>query len=716
MKRLSAVGLAFAGLVLAPHGPARAQEEPREPPSFPRGVELVRVDVVVTDKSGNPVTGLGQDEFTLLDEGQPQAIETFDAVNFPLPSATGKPAPRPRVTSNVAPPGEAPERAGRTFVVVFDNMHLSPLNAQRAKAAVAAFFEKGGREGDRVTLIATGGGAWWSTRLDAGRADLLAILKGLEGRRVPESAKDRMTDYEAMRVFEYQDAQVGRRVQRRFETYGTTSRQESALARDRREGFQPGVIDPYVERKASETYMQVKNRGRITLGALERALKPLEATRDRKTVVLVSEGFIYDTAQEGFKRVTEAARRANAAVYFVDTRGLVMPSIYSAEFGAPIDEREVGAVLADASQDAEGAEFLSIETGGFAVRNSNDLVAGMDRIAREARSYYVLGFNPAGIPRDGRFRKIVVRVSRKGLSVRARKGYYAPGESTAASVAPKREDKGDPAMQEALDSSGFLNAIPVRLTTYVLQETLLGKARALVVADVDVTKVDFREGPDTPGQLTAGLDMLLVVAHRESDDFSRYDQKIDLARKPGPVPPGPNYYRIVRDFDLPPGGHQAKLVLRDVATGKMASVAHDFEVPPLDDWRVSTPILTDAIQRPEGKDIFMPVLLTRREFTEGQPLYCRFDVYGAKKDKDGMPRVRAGHVLRKADGTVRSRSEPTPVLPTSLGAISRLMQIPLDVEPGDYELVLTVSDELTGKRRELLEPFRVTPAGQPSAP
>jgi VWFA-related protein len=584
-------------------------------------------------------------------------------------------------------------------------MHLSPLNSQRAKGAVAAFLDKGGREGDRVTLVSTGGGTWWSTRLEAGRADLLAILKELQGRRVPSDAYDRITDFEAMRITEYQDAQIGGRVARRFETYGVKSRQESQAARERRETFIPGLIDPYVESRAKQVYMEAKSRNRITFETLERAIRPLAATKDRKTVLLVSEGFIYDPSEEAFKRVTEVARRANAVVYFVDTKGLVAPSLFSAQFGAPIDERDLGAVLADSSQDAEGAEAMAVDTGGFAVRNTNDLVPGVERIAREAHSYYLLGFSPGNIPHDGRFRKLEVRVKRKGLTVRARKGYYAPGEG-APSVRPKQDDK-DTAMQEALDSPIFLDAIPVRMTAYVLQETLLGKARVLVAADVDVTKVAFQPSPDDPGQLTGALDLLMVVAHRDSEEFSRYDQRIDLARKPGPVPPGAGSYRIVRDFDLPPGGHQAKLVLRDVTTRKVATVAYDFEVPRLDDWRVSTPILTDAIQRPEGQDVLLPVLLTRRDFVERRPLYCRFDVYGAKKEKDGMPRVRAGHILRAADGTVRSRSEATPILPTSLGALSRLMQIPLDVDPGDYELVLSVKDEVAGKTQELVEPFRV---------
>ena len=56
------------------------------------------------------------------------------------------------------------------------------------------------------------------------------------------------------------------------------------------------------------------------------------------------------------------------------------------------------------------------------------------------------------------------------------------------------------------------------------------------------------------------------------------------------------------------------------------------------------------------------------------------------------------------------RTAPTPVTPTSIGAVTRLIQIPLSiVGPGDYDLVLTVTDEITGRQVERVEPFVVTP-------
>jgi hypothetical protein len=74
-----------------------------------------------------------------------------------------------------------------------------------------------------------------------------------------------------------------------------------------------------------------------------------------------------------------------------------------------------------------------------------------------------------------------------------------------------------------------------------------------------------------------------------------------------------------------------------------------------------------------------------------------------------MPRVRAGHALRRSDGTLIGRTEPHLIQPTSIGALLRLIQIPLDgLAPGDYELVLTVTDDVGGESRELVEPFSVT--------
>ena len=119
-------------------------------------------------------------------------------------------------------------------------------------------------------------------------------------------------------------------------------------------------------------------------------------------MILVSEGFVYDPSNRRLRTVTEAARRANAALYFVDTRGLEALSMqYSAEFGPPMADADRLGAIADIGREGDGAEALASDTGGFSVRNTNDFAAGIVRIARESESYYLLGYVPAAA-RGGR--------------------------------------------------------------------------------------------------------------------------------------------------------------------------------------------------------------------------------------------------------------------------------------------------------------------------
>jgi VWFA-related protein len=676
---------------------------------------MVTVDVVVTDEKGNPVPGLPREDFTVLDEGERREIASFEVVTTepqdPLEApepGSEPPAPRRRrIVTNIVPP-----EPGRTFVIFFDALNLVPEDSTAAKAAVLAFIDRGARRGDRVMLASTGGGAWWSTTLPEGRQDLIAVLEGIEGRRILDNAFERMADYEAMRIYQYRDIQVGKRVLSRWERYGILG------TRGMREGDRihqeitvPGNIDLFVDTRAAETYLMARNRNRETYVALERVLQPLTESKDRKAVILVSGGFIYDPSEEAYKKVVETAHRANAAVYFVDARGLAdMPGFFSAQFGALIDSRDMMSAIADTTQEAEGSVALSRDTGGFAVASTNDLAEGIVRIGRESSSYYLLGFHPGEIPRDGAFREVEVKVARKDVTVRARRGYYAPTD-TPEEDEPLREY--DRQIQAAIDDPGIRAQIPLRMTAYVLHESGLGKARVLLAADADISVVDFEEGPD--GQLLGALDTLAIVARRENSEFYRNDLRVDLARKPGAVP-SPSWYTIVREFDLPPGVFQARLVVRDAANGRVGTVSLDFEVPSLEHLRVSTPILTDQVQIDANTGAPTPILLARRTFRNDRSLFCRFDVFGAQKEnRTGMPYVTASHRLRRVGGGVVSQGGPSEIVPTSLGDLSRLMQIPLErVSPGEYELLLTVRDVPSGREQLLIEPLTLIEGETPS--
>lgn len=676
---------------------------PGATPSFPTQVELVVVDAVVKDKKGAPVTDLKQSDFTVLEDGQAQGIVSFEAVKLPdRPRAT--PPPKPRVSINTSHEAQT----GRSFVVVFDDIHLSLFQARRAKIAVAEFLKTGVREGDRVTLVATGGGAWWSARMESGREELLALLKRLDGRQIPDRSPDRLSDFEAMRIHVYRDQEVGQRVSRRFEAYGASAR--AGTQRDTSSAYQD--IDPLVSGRAQEIYYQASSKNRITLAVVERVLQSLATTRGRKSMILVSEGFIFDPNLDEFKQVVQASRRANVAIYFLNTKGLQgAPDFQGAEFGPALPEQDIGAAFGDALEAAAGAESIASDSGGFTVANTNDLGKGIQRIADDSRAYYLLGYVPQNAKQDGRFRKIALKVNRKGIDVRARKGYFASLEG--AKAAEKKPSGPDPDIQAALDSPFEEQDIPLRMTAHVFDETLLGKAGVVVTTEVDISRFGFEE---REGRLLDSLEFLLVVAHRESGEYLRYDQKVDMKLLPATKAKlEQNWFPISRDFELAPGGYQAKIVVRDKNNGSIGTVIHEFEVPDLGQLRTSSLVLTDTLQpQPEASQDSKPgpprtAVVARRSFPSGAMLFAQVEVYGAAKDKAAnQPKVSSGYVVRGTDGTVLAEQAASTIMPTSLGKLSRLMGFRLDgAQPGEYEMILSVKDEVSGKALEVKEPFTV---------
>jgi hypothetical protein len=319
----------------------------------------------------------------------------------------------------------------------------------------------------------------------------------------------------------------------------------------------------------------------------------------------------------------------------------------------------------------------------------------------------MLGYTPSNATRDGKYRRIKVETPRKDLRVRARRGYYAPlADGSLGAADPEATD---PAMQQALDSPFEENEVPIRMTAYVFDETLLGKASVTIAADVDVRKFAFAE---EEGRFNDSLELLLFVTHRETGELFSYNQEIAMKLRPESLRKlRERWYPVLRDFELAEGSHQAKIVARDRNGRSIGSLHYEFEVPDLGSLRTSTPILSDVILGGDSGSASQPKLsvLARRTFERGSTLYCSYDVYGAARDLDsGMPRVKAGFQIRRVDGGIHTRVEPTEILATSLGALARMMSIRLEgTSPGDYELVINIEDTIAGRRLEVREPFAV---------
>ena len=693
--------LLSAGGPLFASDPSPVAQEPVSglpAPEFPAGVDVVTVDVVVLDSAGNPIEGLTSDDFMVTDEGKVRSITSFEAVTLPE-SEPGPPPLRSRVSTNVEPLA----RPERTFAIVFDNIHMDQATAIAAKRAVEEFMEQGLSEGDRVVLVPTSGGAWWTGRIPDGREDIVAALQRLNGERPRDRGIDRISDYEAMRLYLHRDQQIGSQVVRRYYEYrlipeipGGGEREASGLT-DIGEGH------PLIRAKSAEVYQAARVRQQATFDALERVAESLATAKGRKSILLVSEGFVQEPNLPEFKSAVKAAREANAVVYFLDARGLTafLPTA-DAGMADPTDARDLGGQLDLALLDSLGAQSLAVDTGGFAIKNNNDLSVGMRRIDRQSRSYYLVGFPIADVKRNGNFRKVEVKVNRPNVHVVARKGYYAPSDEPEKPLPP---DTLDPAIRTAIDSPFEAEGIALRMGSYVLGSD--GKeATVLVTADVDPRGLAF----EVAGERHKGvLSTALLVSSRDSGETWHRERQVDLS-----LPPAfyqqiqERWLPLVRDFQLAPGTYQARLFVRDERGHRVGTVRHEFEVPPLDTLRVSTPILTDVVQPGEQGSGPRPIPLSRRDFPAAGTLYYVFQVFGARPGADGAPRVLTGYRVEALDGTVIGTQPQVELPPGPGGELSQMYSLNVKgMTPGDYLIVLQVNDQVAGRTLEVFDQFQI---------
>ena len=664
------------------------------------------MDVVVTDRRGEPVLDLRREDFAVSEDGVAQEVVAFDAVHRPAsPTSSGPPAaPPPRSSSNREPAA----RAASHFVIVFDELHLTVPEAVRARKAVAEFLAGGVADGDRVALVGTAQGTRLTARMPEGRDALAQALSRLQPRLVNEAVRDRMSDYEAMRIDRDRDPQVTDVVMRRYLDTGEIPRDTASPGNavipdsDQVAGWRDAVLA-----RAAGVYARATARNEQALGVVGRSLEALAGERGRKSLVFASGGLVQDPRLAIYREVVSEARRVNAAVYFLDARGLSAAQTgMEGEIGTRTEFRDLGSWFTESRERGEGSQALAADTGGFSLSDTNDLAAGLARIGREARSYYLLGYAPTNKAADGRFRKIAVKVAREGVAVRARRGYFAPGGAKTAKTATPAEGR-DAAMQRALDAPFDLTDVPLRAIADVGPSREPGKATVRLLLEADVRGFAFAE---KGGLARDTLELLLLVARQDTGEFTRFDQQLEMNLRPETRA---RYERdgfpIAREMPLAPGRYQARVVVRDRNGGHTGSLLHEFEVPPLEGLRVSTVELTDRAGEAKADAPPVPEPTARRRFAAKGTLHCRFEVYGTAKDgASGKPNVTAGFAIRRSDGRFLVAMPETPLQAGPDGSLARRLGIPIDGAPsGRYEAIVVVTDVAAGRSAEAREPFEV---------
>ena len=684
----------------------------QDPPTFPAAVDLVTVDAVVLDAKGEPVVDLPAEDFTVREDGVPQRISSFEAVLVPETAARGQAARRLRASTN-----ELSGDVARRFVVVFDEVHMSPLQAERAKDTLASFLRQGLREGDQVTIVPTGGGGWWNGRMNADGRDLAAFVRHLKGLRPAETSTCAIGEYDAALFYRLRDPGAESRLLRwlnecnptldppvaqsdtRAVTVDGRTRTRTETLREARQRRTQLDIAPgrgQLSAAAASVYERANVRRRRTLESLTRVLEGLAPLRGRKVVLLVSEGFIDEAGLPELRGVAQASLRASAAVFFLDARGNTLPVAHSGDAARLLEGRDATGFFDEQGHLDDGAEAVAAQTGGATLRG--DLAQSWQRVAEESRAYYLLGYHPTNASRDGQLRKIEIDVARPGLRVRARPGYYAPSESDAGPT--------DQGLRGAIDLAVSGGSLSLRLAAFVLGPAEQARSRTLVVAEAETRGLGLRE---SGGRLVGQLDALALVVSRDTGAVSPLSQRIDISLPA--VGPVAGWLGIPREFDLQPGTYQARVVVRG-PDGRVGAVEHEFAVPP-SGLRISTPVLTDVLDR-NGR----PIPTARTRFAANGQLYCQFEVHGATRDpQSGAPRVSARHTVRRSDGSVVSESAFTPLPAEAGGAPARMLAISLEGgAPGRYDLTLVARDELSGETREVQEPYVIEAGVEGSQP
>jgi VWFA-related protein len=676
-----------AGLLTFLWAPAGAQE----PPSFPSEVELITVDAVVVDKDGRPVPGLTKDDFVVEEDGQALEIASFEAsvTHFPVaPAAPDAPA--------VAPPSPEERPTVRRFAVVVDDANLPPASVKDIARALEAFVKKELRDGDEATLWTTTGDLWWSTSLPEGRDDLLTMFERLKGRGLtPGLLPDFMSDYEAFQIANYETDSEGRLIQRVVDRWFRTNVCPDLGGRQLRDSCAASV-----KARAAVVNGDRQRRTRLILETIQRATAAMGSIRGRKSLLLFAGGFFSDPDVDA-RDVAAVAREANTAIYFLDAQGLqVTPGLpTSADAGAPaLDSSNFGVMAFEGGVVASmGAMALAEETGGFGLRNTNNLAGGASRVAAEAGAFYLLGFHPPEGKRADAWRKLKVSVKRKGLEVRARRGYVLRSTTTAS----KKDDKGSPMAARAVDTAHEITEIPVRAMVYALEPTEKDATRVLVAAELDTARVTF-EGSGK--SRVAKLELRVLATHRDTGRATGASTKIEVRLAENETP---GWRGTTQMLELPPGVSQVRVVVHDPVTRRVGAVSKRLEVPFPGGLHLSTPLFTNVIGPSTGGRPPEPAITAHRVFPPEGLMYCRLEVFGAKRESNAPPRVAVGLEVRVASsGRVVREAAPARVATGADGRVVRLLGIGIgDLPEGAYDLVLRVKDEVSGESLEQREPF-----------
>ena len=663
--------LSAAAAVLAT-GVLWAQQAPAPAPAAPQGdtppvvfrveIDFVEADAYVVDAQNNPVKDLTADDFEVIEDGKPQKVTSFSLVNIPIERAE-----RPLFATQ---PVEADVQTnehleGRIYLIVLDDLHTEFTRTPRVKAAMRRFFERSFGTNDLAAVVFTGRSGDGQDFTNNPRLLVNAINK-FSGRKLRSA---------------------------------TLTRIEGARVDPATQQLAPGDDIDQMDRafRARQMANNVRKLAEFMAGVHGR----------RKSMLLIGEGVDYDiyeavgqlgsTASSVLLDTHDAiaaATRGNVTIYTIDPRGLMNAEGDLIEVAGTVGDADSRSIANEMRLSQDSLRVLADSTGGFAAVNRNDLNGAFDRIVSENSSYYMLGFYSTNDRRNGRYRKLEVRVKRPGLRVRNRTGYYeARGRAPSQPNASNSPTALPVAVTEALGSPLPMAGVPMKVFAAPYKGQAPNAAVALVF-EIDIRNFDFVQNG---GTFNEQVDVAFTSVNTQGKVFPGERQTATLTLKPDTYERAKaRGLRVLSQANLPPGRYQIR-VAAGSKSGKAGSVVYDLEVPDFskEAFTMSGVSLTAAsagqaptIKPKDPLGDFLPGPPTAtREFEKGDLLVLFAEFYENARgsaahmlDFKAELRAEGGRVVQQVSDE-RSSTE----LQGSNGGYGFQARLPLEsVEPGLY--------------------------------
>ena len=613
------------------------------PPTFRSSVNAVEVDVFVTDAAGNPVANLTRDDFEVREDKQLQQVTSFSLVDIPIePPAPYVPgAPEPDVASNHS--GE-----GRLYVIALDELcppksacasddatQSAGSLALRARNFLHRFIEEHFEPNDIGIVVSVG-------RARAGdmqdfTSNRRLLLKAIDsyGGGFPEGDQVDVNPEFAVRS----QARALRDLMESLEQI---------------KGRRKAMI--YVSHVVGESSVGAA----ATLGGAD------------IFDVLDYKGGVRSLQFDDLRAAMTSAMRGGVAIYAVDPAGVDSSALGSEELDRMSSLRR-----------------LSEATGGFAVTNSNSFEAGFTRLVKENSTYYLLGYTSTNDKHDGRYRRLDVRVTRPGLSVRFRDGYIAPSKNEpAAPKAPPRTVL-SAGVGESIKSPLANATVPMNVFAAAYRGPSKD-ANIVVSVELDANQLNL---VDSGSSMNGVIEVAAVAVSAGGKATHGQHEQVTLALKPATwAAARRSGIRVVTGFALPPGRYQLRVAGGNVAAPQAGSVMYDLDVPDFSKPPLAISPLTITSRETGaaltiGSKTVKPVVpiapVTTRDFQAGDTLSMYSEVYDNRtKDVHRLDfvaelRDHTGRAVGHAVTDTRQNGQPLQKFEAT---------VPLDVPPGSYVL------------------------------